>query len=128
MITAVAETLAPKSLASCGSIGSTTRRATPELALASARRKMVSFRMTGRLLDRRPRIAHHLAPLVVVGLEVGGELRGRVRVGLHAGRGDEFLHLLGAHQPADFAVQLRDDVARRSRRRERAGPADSLVA
>src|SRR5258706_677796 len=27
--------------------------------------------------------SHHLAPLVVVGLEVGGELRGRVRIGLH---------------------------------------------
>jgi len=55
MITAVAETLAPKSLASCGSIGSTTRRATPELALASARRKMISR----KVLTRKPGTDHH---------------------------------------------------------------------
>src|SRR2546427_7538178 len=46
-------------------------------------------------------------------------LRGRVRVGLHAGRRDEFLDFVGAHEPADLAVELRDDVARRSRRRQR---------
>src|SRR5438309_876245 len=82
----------------------------------------------GALLDRCPRFAHHLAPLVVVGFEVGAELRGRVRVGLHAGRGDEFLHLVGAHELRDLVVQLRDDVARRSHRRQQADPHDRLVA
>jgi hypothetical protein len=42
MIIAVEETLAPNSEASRGSMGSTTRRAMPPLALASARRKIIS--------------------------------------------------------------------------------------
>src|SRR5439155_8615364 len=79
------------------------------------------------LLDRRPRVAHHLAPLVVVALEVGAELRGRVRVGLHAGRGDEFLHLIGAYELTDLPVELGDDVARRSYRFQHADPHDRLV-
>jgi hypothetical protein len=42
MTIAAAETLVPKSSASCGSIGSMTRSAMPLVALASARRKMDS--------------------------------------------------------------------------------------
>src|SRR3982074_213811 len=104
MITAVAETLSPKSEARRGSIGSTPGSATPALAPPSAKRKMVSFRMTLRaLLDRRPGFAHDLAPFVVIGLEVGAELRGRVRVGLHAGRGEEPFHLVGAYELPDLA-------------------------
>src|SRR5262245_33465827 len=127
MIAAACETLVPKSEARRGSIGSTARSAMPPLALASASRKMTCFRTMRRVsVHRRPAFAHHLAPLVVVGLQVGAELRRRVRVGRHAGGEHELVELVGAHQLRDLAVQLGDDVRRGAGRSEQADPHGGL--
>src|SRR5260221_10765767 len=64
MMKEAAETLVPKSAASCGSIGSTQRSEIPELNAASARSRIASRRAAS--LGRKPL---DLPPTVALGIE-----------------------------------------------------------